>query len=226
MIKTFSEGITTEAPEEFTEVFQTEVFQTEFDLKRWKGVTDPIEILRDVPEEHWTNDQYGIINKLTTEQMRKIPSHFRTEEMKKWLGQLGRMKNEKEKIQATARLKREAVAATQEGEWTRWKPQGSTNFLISFPALKDLAQPGKAAISEPVIEKIEQDLQIGRTEIGIAVGKAATRQMMTEEEAKIMKRLVPHIALRQKILWPRSAKPVQPVKPKVTQPESTLPNSS
>ena len=183
MLKTFSEGIST----------GTELFQDLPQRLVWRGYRSEADILR-IPEEYRTAVQQRLVE-TDPEKIKKIPGYQRTAKQKEIMRGVGKGK----KMES---LLREIAGGRKEGEWSRFKVLGT--WVVSFPGLKDLAQPKKATIAETEVEKIENDLQIGRAAIGIAVSKAATRQMLTQLEAKIMKRIALRVPMRMKILWPKA----------------------
>lgn len=183
-MKPFSENISTGSEN------TGDHFQTEFELRAWAKIIDPSKILRQVPEQHWTSGQRAIIGALSVEDIRKFPGHLRTPEMEKKL----RAGRETERTEA---LIREAQKAVGEGNWSRWVRAGKA--YLSFPGLKLLAQRGKAVIAERAVEKIEDDLKIGRMEIATAFQKAARREKLSAVEAKIMRRIVRMVPMARSV---------------------------
>jgi len=184
-LKSFSEGISTG-----TDSFQTDLSQRLV----WRGYRREADILK-IPEEYRTAAQQKMVE-TDPEKIKKIPTYQQTAKQKEIMRDLAKGKGREA-------LLREITAGRKEGDWSRFKVLGT--WVVSFPGLKNLAQPKKATIAETEVEKIENDLQVGRAAIGRAVSKAATRQMLTQLEAKIMKRIALRVPMRMKILWPKTA---------------------
>ena len=184
MLKTFSEGIST----------GTDSFQASLSRRLvWRGYRKEVDILT-IPEEFRTTAQHRLVE-IDPEKIKKIPGYQRTAKQKEIMRDVGKGKKEEAFL-------REIARGRKEGDWSRFKV--NLTWMVSFPGLYQLAQPKKAMISEAEVEKIENDLQIGRAAIGRAVSKAATRQMLTQLEAKIMKRIALRVPMRVKILWPKA----------------------
>ena len=192
MLKSFSEGISTG-----TDSFQTDLSQRLI----WKGYRTEADILT-IPEEYRTAVQQRLVE-TDPEKIKEISGYRRTAKQKKIMSSLTKGKREEA-------LRREIEAGAKEGEWSRFKV--GLHWMVRFPGLVNLAPPKKAMVREATVEKIENKFQVGRAAIGRAVSKAATRQMLTQLEAKIMKELSNAVwGMREKILWPKVEKVVKEV---------------
>lgn len=195
MLKTFSEGISTGIDNEgISTGIDLFAIPTLEDRLKWAAYKLEADILK-IPAGYRTAKQQRLVE-ADPEKIRKIPYYNRTDKQKIILRDFDKGEREKPREEALAR---EIEAGKVEGDWSRFKV--GVNWMIGFPGLKNLMPSGKAVIREDVVTKLANKLQVGYAEIGKAISKAATRQMLTELEAKILRSLpIP----QGKILWPKA----------------------